>query len=527
MHGSSVRNLMIKLSGPQLTSATLAATAVLVTAAAATTAAEKHIPATPLMTVYQFDGPESVPYYAVRDFVRRGPVAPAGGLPQGSSVIPCLVIRNGRPLTDKDGTPYVGFEIIVDPRVADPESAARFMRIFEQRQRMTSTNHHCAKEVSHVIDARRLHVLGRPPRFDPPRPPQAAAEAGAARDEIDAIVRRFHNSTHCETVNRQLMNRPEGLRRAWEAFSADNPGKWSHASLQRARHLDFVLRTAIYEAHLERGCSAYGACERNVIALSIRNRAHERCLRSQGCRHIGDLEGVASKTSQYNIWDEYLAQTSGLTSCFLRPDLAAHAHYARLQAMYAQSAGDIERILFGSRSDLKKIFPGHRVSELLELRHYYHPPAMSKCFPGHSRLEYMSGAVARRGVNFVLIADTRIEVGERRDEGYLFRQAIVEEEADRDVVRIVDRFPGFVVDGRKVELRPGSRCAPYGVPSGCRFERIGRYRRTPAWLSSGKPMKLACRVRSRGDDCRQAPVAEMTTVGGPCDTWMQPVAGVP
>jgi len=36
------------------------------------------------------------------------------------------------------------------------------------------------------------------------------------------------------------------------------------------------MRTAIYEGHLDRGCNAYGACERNIIALSIRNRAQPR-----------------------------------------------------------------------------------------------------------------------------------------------------------------------------------------------------------------------------------------------------------
>ena len=45
---------------------------------------------------------------------------------------------------------------------------------------------------------------------------------------------------------------------------------------------------------------------------------------------------------------------------------------------------------------------------------------MGKCFPDEPRIEFMSGAVARRGGDFALIAGTRIEVGEKRGGGYEF-----------------------------------------------------------------------------------------------------------
>lgn len=481
----------------------------------------------PLMTVYQFDGPRSVPYYAVDDFLRKGPSAPAGSLTQGSSVIPCLIIRNGQPVTDKQGTPYVGFEVVVDADSADPDSAARFKEVCEQRKTMTVTDHHCPKGTRYVMDVRKLYALGKPPRFDPPRSEQRSADARGARSELDAIVRRFHESSRCDAVNRRLMGRREALRNAWSRFVTDNPGKWSAASLARARHLDFVMRTAIYEGHLGRGCNAYGACERNVIALSIRNRARERCLRGQGCTVEGDFEGVASKTSQYNIWDEYLTQTSGLTSCFLRPDLAGEAHYAKLQAMYEQTLGDFERILFGTASDLEAVFPDNSRADVLTLRHYYHPPAMGKCFPNHKRLEYISGAIARRGDSFALIAGTRIEVGEKRGSGYSFREVEIDDDGERDVVRVLDRYPGFVVDARKVTLASPTSCTPYGVPRSCRFEEVGRHRKTPSWLASGKPLQLSCRVQARGEDCRREIALETTKVGGRCDTSMQPIGGVP
>jgi hypothetical protein len=483
------------------------------------------IPATPLMTVYRFNGPTAVPYYDLDAFLRSGPSSPAGQLTQGTSVIPCLVIRSGKPVTDRQGTPYVGFEVVVDANDATPPSTGRFRQVFEQRKAMTVMNHHCPVSATHVIDVRKLYSLGKAPSFDPPRSAPAPT-AKVAREELDEIVRAFHASTECETANRHLVGRREALQQAWSAFTAAGDGRWQAASLARARHLDFVMRTALYEGHLGRGCNAYGACERNVIALSVRNRALELCLDGQGCRSPGDFEGVSATVSQYNIWDEFLTQTTGLTSCFLRPDLTDSPYYARLQMMYEQSLGDVERILYGRADELLAVFPGNSLDDLTRVRHYYHPPAMGKCFPNHERLEYISGAVARRGEDFALIANTRIAVGERRGSGYLFRQALVDDEGGRDVVTELDRYPGFVIDGRKVDLQSASRCSPYGTPPGCRFEQVDRFRRTPSWLSAGQPLQLNCRVRSSGDDCRGTPAVEATQVGGACDTAMQPVAGV-
>jgi len=390
---------------------------------------------------------------------------------------------------------------------------------------MTVGNHHCPESTRNVVDVRKLYALGKAPSFDPPRSVPAPAPK-VALGELDEIVRAFHASSACEMANRDLMGRREALQQAWSAFTAASAGRWPAASLSRARHLDFVMRTVLYEGHLGRGCNAYGACERNVIALSIRNRALELCLNGQGCRSPGDFEGVSATVSQYNIWDEFLTQTTGLTSCFLRPDLADRPNYARLQRMYEQSSGDVERILYGRSDELPTVFPGNSLDDLTRVRHYYHPPAMGKCFPNHERVEYSRGAAPRRGEDFALIANTRIAVGERRGSGYLFQQALVEDDGDRDVVTQLDRYPGYVIDGRKVTLQPASRCSPYGTSSSCRFEQVGRYRKTPSWLSAGQPLQLNCRVRARGEDCQGAITVETIQVGGACDKSMQPVAGV-
>lgn len=485
--------------------------------------ARADIPATPVMTLYRFNGPLEVPFYDANAFARRGATTPAGTLWQGSSVIPCLVVRGGRPLVDADGTPYVGFEVVVDARRAEPYDTARFKDAVARRKALRVANHHCPGDVDRVLDIRRLYPLEKPPSFDPPTIEENAPAGG---DGLDAIVRAFHASGPCADAHARLVGRRDALARAWDTFARANAKRWSADRLARARNLDYVMRTALYEGHLDRGCNAYGACERNVIALSIRNRGVEGCTRGQGCRFPGDFEGVASSVSQYNIWDEFLTQTSGLTSCFLRPDLANHPDYVKVRAMYAQSVGDVERILYGSDADLAAVFPdagGARAT----MRHYYHPPAMGKCFPGHPRVEYVTGAVARRGDDFALIAGTRIEVGAKREEGYLFEEALVDAAPAGDVVTVVDRYPGFVIDARKVSLRPASGCRPYGTPAGCRFPRVGRHRKVPSWLASGRAVTLTCRVRASGETCDRAPKLETVRVGGACDVEMQPVAGVP
>ncbi|HQD57346.1 MAG TPA: hypothetical protein PLX26_12800 [Candidatus Competibacteraceae bacterium] len=493
------------------------------------------IPATSVMTLYRFNGPLEIPYYDVESFRRSGPSLPAGYLTQGSSVIPCLVIRDGTPLTDRNGTPYVGFRVVVDARTATPAATERFEAVMRQRQAAAVANHHCGPGVRHLLNVRHLYDMEKAPFFDPPPPSMSSAIHSTSRGGLDRIVRAFHNSPQCQAANRQLVGRRNALQSAWNQFIRSVQAQWSEAVLQQAKHLDYVMRTAIFEGHLDRGCNAYGSCERNIIALSIRNRGREGCSRHWGCRYAGDYQGVASQVSQYNIWDEYLTQVSGLTACFLRDDLGGPSrpgagynaeYYRRLQGMYAQNLDAVQRILFGNEQDLRQIFPNTSVAELKSLRHYYHAPAMGKCFPHHDRVEYISGAVARQGGNFALIANTRIQVGQPTLGGYYFRDFLLRQDEERDVTRIVDLYPGFVIDGRKVSLRTASHCVPYGIPQGCRFNSVGRYRKTPSWLSAGRPLAVSCRVHDRGAQCQGGGGVGTVTVGGACDTQMRPVAGV-
>jgi|GEM_PF-392644 len=503
--------------------------------------ARAEIPATPVMTLYTFNGALDVPYYTIDSFERSGARRPAGYLAQGSSVVPCLVVRDGRPLTDKSGTPHVGFEVVVDSRKVTYESSKSFEDIVAQRNSMRVPNHHCGKNVKHGMDIRRMYALGKEPFFDPSPSggPKFKAKGGKGAGLYD-IVRAFHNSKECAESDRTLIGRRESLTRAWGRFVSKNGGRWPADSLDRARQLDIVMRTALYEGHLDRGCSAYGACERNVVALSIKNRGGAACQRSQGCGFPGDYEGVATKVSQYNIWDEYLTQISGIASCFLREDLSAEsiptegegapdfnvAYYQRIRRMYEQNVYDVEKILFEGDGALAEVFPGTSFGLLKGLRHYYHPPAMGKCFPNHRRVEYMTGAVARKGGDFALIANTRIQVGKKVGGGYLFKEFELDAQRDHDVTSIVDNYPGFVVDARKVRLGASKACLPYGVSRSCGFKNVRRYRKAPWWARSGTAAAIKCKIEDRGEDCRGSGKKRAVTVGGRCDPQMQPVAGV-
>jgi hypothetical protein len=495
------------------------------------------IPATPVMTLYRFNGPLELPYYEAAGFRGAAASPRAGTLVQGTTLVPCLVLGAGRPLTDAAGTPFVGFEVVVDPRNATPAATARVTDAIAGRKSLEVANHHCAPGVRHVIDARDLYAMEKAPFFDPaPRVGARAAPRAAASTALgrrDAAVRAFHNSATCAGVNRRLSGRRAALLSAWDAFARSNAGGpggaggWPAQTLAEARHLDVTMRTALFEGHVGRACNAYGACERNIVALSIRNRAIERCFAREGCGSRGDFTGVASKVSQYNIWDEYLTQISGLTACYLRDDLATDPYYARLQAMYAQNAGDVQRILFGSEADLVELFPGAALADIVRTAHYYHAPAMGKCFPNQAGVEYMTGAIARNGGNFALIANARLRLDDKVGDGYRFRSFRFAETDLRDEVEIRDDYPGFVVDGRKVTLRgPPADCRPYGIPAGCAYDEVGRYRRTPSWLTAGNPVGLSCRVADRTASCLAPERLVTVEVGGRCDTQMRPVSGV-
>ena len=195
--------------------------------------------------------------------------------------------------------------------------------------------------------------------------------------------------------------------------------------------------------------------------------------RNQGCRFPGDFQGAASSVTQYNIWDEYLTQISGLTSCFLRPDLAEDATTTpRSRPCTRRTSGTWSAILYGSEADLREIFPGTpaRGSDLDAslLPRPSHGQVLPQPRPGGV---HVGCGGAQRGGDFALIADTRIQVGAKAGERLQLQGVPVRRGAQGRRHPHPGQLSGLLVDARKVSLRPPGSCPPYGIPSGCRFEQ--------------------------------------------------------
>jgi hypothetical protein len=486
------------------------------------------VPAAPIMTPYRFNTRRATPYYSTVSVMSQKTPKRVGVIEQGTPLVPCVPLVNGQALHSSSGTPYVGFSVLLDIKKATAQSLELLGKRRLEQSRLQVLNHHCPALPKHVLKLKTL-ILAKsalviePPLSDLPSKKKVLLGKTSA---LEDVVRAFHASSQCVMAQSSLLDRRLSLKSAWSSFAKAHAAVVDKAKMSRARSLDMVLRTSLFEGHLDRGCSAYGACERNIIALSIRNRALGRCAAWQGCREKGDFEGVATSISQYNIWDIYPTQVSSLTGCFLRKELSRDPHYAKLQNMAAQSLGDLEAILFGDETRIAGLFPDNAMRQLKRLRHYYHPPAMGKCFPQHPRVEYISGAVARSGSNYVLIGNSRVSIGLKKTQGYLFKSFKWKSQARDDKIEIVDDFPTFYLDPSDVSLRQSRACTPYGVLPGCKFESIGRYRKPPYWAKSGKTLRLKCRVNSADASCAAPMTLSEVEVGGVCDVDMQPISGV-
>ncbi len=137
----------------------------------------------------------------------------------------------------------------MDARNATPQAAAGLGEAIARRKTLTVRNHHCAPGVRHVIDVRNLYAMEKRPFFDPPGGGKGRADAGGGPD---GIVRAFHNSAQCAQANVRLMHRRQALKAAWDGFGRENSGRWPAREMANARHLDYTMRTALFEGHLER-----------------------------------------------------------------------------------------------------------------------------------------------------------------------------------------------------------------------------------------------------------------------------------
>ncbi len=544
------------------------------------------LPAPPVMSVYKWAAALKLPVYSVDRLPVGGTKPkPAGYIVQGTKVLPCVVKRGGQPIPNARARPFVGYEVLyeeTDTDRLDRQALARHQAALPSRLTALRTrvdklaktvqpSHDCPRGYSGpVINARWLLKIDRaPPAFREPAQdtPDSRADTSArvhssrqGSGTVRELANIFHDSQYCSAVNQHVHGRRARMLAQWDNFvklvGTTNPGLEPSARL--AAHADVVARTATFEGDLAHGCSAHGLCEIDLITLSVKNRAeHARCAngdRQFGCRFQGDYARVAASVTQYNIWDRLFTMKDSITSCYLRRDLQpgasagrvwrdhygqpsddAGARYQKEQARFTAAFERAELILSTPRRSLTRLFAADDKRDILELLHYYHPPAMGKCFPQEPRQEYMSGAYIKRGDAFFLLLGERSLIGRsRRDPvlGAAYELSLARLGADAsglERVLLTTPMPGVLVASSRVAFGTPKRCTAYGVEPNCSFDKVRRYRRTPPWLSSGRAARVTCKSVPNGPKTCATPATggHSVTLGGRCSIDFMPMSRVP
>ncbi|MCO5143434.1 MAG: hypothetical protein M9962_10135 [Oligoflexia bacterium] len=230
---------------------------------------------------------------------------------------------------------------------------------------------------------------------------------------LDQALRQFH-STMCtvEGVSK------DALLKKWQKFIESKESADAKQIAKNAQHVDIVARTIMGEAQTESHLYDPNSiqilknkifhpmavsCQRDIIALSIRNRAMTNQFSAYGHRYLGDFTGAASTGSQYNAWFDNLVPHASyrITSCFysanekyLKSRFSRDKSYKTYQQRY-QSLIKRLPLIFGIEKQenkaasednryLNKLFLANRGSKqnnsadinaniVASFRHYYHP----------------------------------------------------------------------------------------------------------------------------------------------------------
>lgn len=236
---------------------------------------------------------------------------------------------------------------------------------------------------------------------------------------IDKALRQFHDSI-CTAPGVTLSS----LKQKWKAFVDSKQTERSKRIAMNAYHVDLVARTIIGEAQNKEGLydqdslqvlvkqhelknqgarfhSGMVQCQRDIIGLSIRNRAWTSANKLYGMNYRGDFAGAATKVSQYHIWKpQYVARYNyQLTSClynhrrdYIADRLLKDDHYETVQTRYKETVRRLPKVL-GMHVDegkealresdyLAEIFMANpdeslssseNINMLSNHRHYFHP----------------------------------------------------------------------------------------------------------------------------------------------------------
>lgn len=250
---------------------------------------------------------------------------------------------------------------------------------------------------------------------------------------LEAALKQFHSSIcMVEGVGRAA------LLQKWKKFVDSKQGARAKQIALNAQHVDMVARTIMGEAQNEDHLFDPGelqtlkknvfhpkavSCQRDIIALSIRNRALTKKFKSYGHQYFGDFTGAASTGHQYNAWFANLVPHSNyrITSCFYsdkkgyldarkKSDSAYGNSIARYESVIRRlpiilgMVGKEEQAAATDSSYLTKVFQAEphknipaeeNAQALSNYRHYYHPNngGLKKGSADRATREYKVGVV--------------------------------------------------------------------------------------------------------------------------------------
>lgn len=462
---------------------------------------------------------------------------PIGRLERHQALRPKIILRDGKPLTH-NGAIHIGFDLEDGGKAPLGVVAIKDLTVVKPLHVSEPERIKIEPELMRALTAQ-LDQLSK----------GAFCKAShyANKTEMD-LLEEFHN-THCPEINRDGKgNRSELLLQTWDRF-IEEKGKVSAKARElaaKAKELDIVTRTALYESSYDLGCTAKGTCEKDLVILSIKNRAESsKCDKGNrlfNCGFRKDYIGVATSPSQYNVWMESFALVTHVTGCFLRRDLQANANpkatwktpkgeidkekeegFQKRIVMYKDTLLRTKKILGANDTELQEIFGnGPDVRKIL---YYYHPGSMEKCNPKtYARSAWVEAAYAKVGSAYTLVRRERIMPGLQRDGILAFEVYNI----DGDPTSL---YPNVVLNEKDVDFTHGYACVPQGIRENCSTPSGQTiYRKAPKWSlePSQEYASIQCpQAQDRGLDCNPT-VAQRSPVrfSGACDNYVSFPLGV-
>jgi hypothetical protein len=208
---------------------------------------------------------------------------------------------------------------------------------------------------------------------------------------LDQVLKDFHNQ-NCGQGG--VAKTEAGLKAKWESFIKNTMLSERGKQLAtNARTVDLVARTVMFESQREEqlpnGSNSQAiACQEDIIALSVRNRAFSRNWLSYGGEFQGDMAGVTTD-AEYNVWmTSKVEDNPYLLGCYQSENYSNSGRtqiYTRIVQQIPKTLGiddagkpPVNNNLAG-RFEVDNSAGMIPAPKLAEFTHYYHPGGMGRC----------------------------------------------------------------------------------------------------------------------------------------------------